>query len=77
MPISGIVLTLAEGDVTPLVDLLQAEPTLSLGEQVGNQLPAVLETEDEEQSNEIHDWLFQLPGVVNVDVVFVGLNDEE
>jgi hypothetical protein len=38
-------------------------------------LPVVLETENAQASEEVHDWLARLPGVFHLDVVFVGLEE--
>ena len=75
MPISGLVITLAEPEhADELRKRLESqEPRLSWGELQINQLPAVLETDSAQGSQTVHDWLLSQPGVVNVDVVFVGL----
>jgi nitrate reductase NapAB chaperone NapD len=77
MPISGLVITLATPDVTveQVRQVLAGEPSLSCGELLGDQLPVILETEDDQKSREVHDWLLSLPGVLQVDVVFVGLEE--
>ncbi len=74
MPISGLILTLADSvDVVELAQKLRlAEARLELGELQGTHLPAVLETDTPHQSREVHDWLLTLPGIQSVDVVFVS-----
>ena len=77
MPISGLVLTLADSrDAERLARDLQGQDSrLEFGELKGNHLPVVLETETAHQSREVHDWLLDQPGVLGVDVVFVSVDD--
>ena len=77
MPISGLVLTLADpSDAARLArDLLGQEPRLEFGELHGNHLPLALETETAAESRDVHDWLLGRPGVLGVDVVFVSVED--
>jgi len=77
MPISGLVLTLADpNDADRLArDLQCQERRLEFGELQGNHLPAVLDTETAHQSREVHDWLLEQPGILGVDVVFVSVDE--
>jgi len=79
MPISGLVITVAnEADTLVLVrSALALEPGLTLGETQGPRIPAVLEAADEDASKLAHDRLVRMPGVVQVDVVFVGFDEAE
>lgn len=79
MPITGLVLVL-ENPTETLEQTWQAlatRPEISCGELQGNHLPVVSETEQETASRDLHDWLSDLPGVLQVDVVFVGLDESE
>jgi hypothetical protein len=79
MPISGLVITLApDTDAGMLVRHLQkCDPRLEPGEVQGDRLPCVLETAHAGESQAVHEWLLQQPGVLSVDVVFVGLEEPE
>jgi hypothetical protein len=78
MPISGLVITVREtsGATGDVMRRLASEPRLACGEPQGNRLPAVLETAQAGESRAVHEWLLLVPGVVNVDVVFVGFEEE-
>lgn len=74
MPISGLIITLQAEPAThgSVVARLRTRHELTLGELTDRWLPAALETNDDAESREIHDWLMALPGVAFVDVVSVN-----
>lgn len=78
MPISGLVLTLADPAAAARLasDLQEREPRLEFGELQGNHLPLVLETASAHDSRQVHDWLLEQPGVLGVDVVFVSADQD-
>lgn len=77
MPISGLVISLTNSDQAEALvrHLREHEPRLEPGELQGDRLPCVLETAHPKESEAVHEWLLQQPGVLGVDVVFVGLED--
>lgn len=77
MPISGLVATLADdADREAIRAWVLQQPCLTLGEAQGNRLPLVLETDRATDSREVHDALLQVPGILQVDVVFVGFEED-
>lgn len=71
---SGLIITLQLEAATQAgtVARLRTRPGLTLGELTDRWLPAALETRDDDESREVHDWLMALPGVAFVDVVSVN-----
>lgn len=74
MPISGLVLTLADPDdrLAEFLASLATDARVSLGERFANQQPLTLETETEGESKDLVEEWSASPVVVHVDVVFVG-----
>jgi nitrate reductase NapAB chaperone NapD len=79
MPISGLVLTLAEDATRRQAALaaLEQHPAIRVGQPAGHRLPIVVETADSQEDVQIWDWLHTLPGVVLVDVVMVHFDQPE
>jgi hypothetical protein len=78
MPISGLVVTLAEDQAAQdaAVAAMSAHPAIEIGTRSFNQMPVVVETVDEEQDRLIWEWLHALPGVVMVVVALIHFDDE-
>lgn len=77
MSISGLVLTLSDDDSAgTVVSTLAADPRITLGEKFGRRLAIVAETSSVESDRELWDYLRGLPGITNVDVTFVHLDDQ-
>ncbi|MEQ1826744.1 MAG: hypothetical protein ABL921_12395 [Pirellula sp.] len=55
--------------------VIESIPAFTLGERFGMRLPIVIETIDGPTSRYWHEWLLALPGVSQVDVVFVSFDD--
>lgn len=74
MPTSGLIITLQPEPAAQatVVARLRTRPELTLGELSQRWLPVALETRDDDESREVHDWLMALPGVAFVDVVSVN-----
>ena len=74
MPTSGLIITLQPEPATQagVLARLRTRPELTLGEVRDRWLPAALETNDDAESREVHDWLMAQPGVAFVDVVSVN-----
>lgn len=75
--ISGLVVTLTSDAklVQAVVHSIKEQPALEIGKQKMQRLPLVLETNSPAESQEITDWLQNLPGVEYVDVAFVHLDE--
>lgn len=72
MPVSGLVITLADGaDLDPL----RALQPLSFGEAVGCRLPAVAETDDVLSEQALYEQIEALPGVLQLEVAFHDFSD--
>ena len=71
--ISGIVITTERDEraVSHVKRAIGARPEIELGESNGVKLPATLEADDESSARELVDWIQQIPGVSQVDVVCV------
>ena len=77
MPISGLVVVLS-GDLpsrASAIDALEREPVLTMGVLQANRQAIVLETDSQEEDQRIWAWLHSLPGVVMVEVAFVGFEN--
>jgi nitrate reductase NapAB chaperone NapD len=79
MWISSFVVTLAADDPQdhPVQRALESLPAFTLGERQGARLPVVLEAPDGATARYWHEWVEQLPGVVQVDVAFVSFDESE
>lgn len=79
MPISGLVVTLAEkpNDRASALMSLAAEARIEVGEIVGSRVPIVVETPSAEEDRQVWGWLHNLPGVLFVDVACIHFDDEE
>lgn len=73
MAISGLVITLSEHEAERAAALacIAKERALTLGQAHGLRLPAVLESDDRHHYQRCWDALVDLPGVLQVDLVFV------
>jgi hypothetical protein len=76
MWISSLVLTLdaMRPQPRPLEEVLAGIPAFTCGERHGARLPVVLESPDGPSARYWHQWLEQLPGVVQVEVAFVSFD---
>ena len=79
MWISSFVVTLpSEAEPAEAVlRALSAIPAFTLGERQGSRLPVVVETPDGSTSRYWHEWVEQLPGVIQVEVAFVSFDESE
>lgn len=77
MSVSGIVITIAENttDSRGVLTALEAEPQLQLGEPLQDRIPAVIDAPDASTAHAVVDRLRTLPGILAVDVIFVGTED--
>jgi nitrate reductase NapAB chaperone NapD len=79
MPISGLVVAFDAG-LGPHDDAiaqLAAHPSIDVGETNANRLAIVVESNSKEHDQEIWQWIQSLPGVIDINVAFVGFDDDE
>jgi nitrate reductase NapAB chaperone NapD len=77
MWISSFVVTLDSAVMPnhPVILALQAVTAFTLGEPYGCRLPVVAESPDGSTARYWHEWVEQLPGVVQVEVAFVSFDE--
>jgi len=77
MPVNGLLLTLSNN--AELADTARStiarRQEVSLGEASGHWQPLAVDTPDVGASNDFHEWLEALPGVEQVDVIYVGFDE--
>jgi hypothetical protein len=78
MPISGLVVTLADDSAAREVSLaaMREHPALEIGELNCGRVPVVVDSADEMEDRLVWDWLHSLPGVALVVVAFISFDDE-
>ena len=74
MPVSGLVVSLSDESQARVktLDTIGREPRITVGVLEANRLAIVLNTVSREEDQQIWGWLGSLPGVLFVDVAFVG-----
>ena len=77
MPVNGLLLTLSNN--TGLADAARSQiarrPDVSLGDASGRWQPLAVDTPDVKAAHDFHEWLEALPGVEQVDVIYVGFDE--
>lgn len=78
MAVSGLIVTLVEDAVIAqqAVATLSCDPRLVLGERSDRRVPLVAQTPSPGDDRELWDALRAMPGVENVDVAFVGFDED-
>ena len=78
MTTSGLVLTLEQDGRAraTVIAQLKRDSRITLGHDFGNRLPIMTETAAPGESEALFDWLFALPGVRFVDVVYVDFGGD-
>lgn len=78
MPISGLVVTLADDPSAREVCLaaLRDHPALETGALAGGRIPVVVDSSDEDEDRLIWEWLHLLPGVLLVVVAYISFDDD-
>jgi len=76
---SGLVITLSldANLAAQAIAALGARSEFTPGVRNDHWLPVAMEAHDDEHSREAHDWLYTLPGVEFVDVVYVNFGGDE
>jgi nitrate reductase NapAB chaperone NapD len=79
MTISGLLITLTDDPETSdaVITALQDDPRIDVGERLGPYLPVVADTTGKQESQRLWDELRELAGVINVNLAFAHLDDEE
>ena len=77
MPISGLLLTLSSDPdrASEALEHLQRRPGIELGDARGRWLPIATETSDSRSAREVHHWLESLPGIAQVEVIYVSFDE--
>ncbi len=78
MAISGLILTHTDDDsVNRVTSALEADRRVTLGERFGLRRAIVAQTSSAAEDRALFDELRALSGVLNVDVVYVHLDDDQ
>jgi nitrate reductase NapAB chaperone NapD len=77
MAISGLVITFLGEIHQSSIEAIASDNRFVLGESNGSRIAATLDTPDVETDREVIDWLEHLPGIIRVDVVYVGFDEEQ
>lgn len=74
MPVSGLVITICEETRLreDVIGDLSQHPQMTMGEMEGNRLAVLLDTPTRADDKASLKWLESLPGVMMVEVAFVG-----
>ena len=76
MPVSGLVATVTpSAEVEAVCRTLQREPAVQLGQPEGRRIPLVVDTPDRDTDKRVWQRLSATPGLLNLDVVFVGFDE--
>ena len=77
MPVNGLLLTLSADPA--LADAARAtistRPEATQGEMQERWQPLAVDTADVKAAHDFHEWLEALPGVEQVDVIYVGFDE--
>ena len=57
--------------------VIRSQPHITIGEQDGRLLSLAIEAISSAESEQVHDWIADLPGIESVEVVFVHRDDAE
>ncbi len=77
MPVSGLVATVEpSADVEAVRLALGREPAVQLGKTDGRRIPLVVDTPDPQTDKRVWQRLNAVPGLLHLDVVFVGFDED-
>ena len=78
MPVSGLVVSLSDRDDARenAIAAIRQESRIEIGAIHSRRMAVVMDTDSSDEDKELWNWLSTLPGVVFVDVVMVGFEDE-
>jgi hypothetical protein len=76
MPVNGLLATLATDSLQAdsVRALVAMRPEVTLGPARGRWQPLAVDTPDVKSAHDFHEWLEALPGVEQVDVIYVGFD---
>ncbi len=77
MPVNGLLLTLSPDPEIADAALarISTRPEVSLGDAQDRWQPIAVDTPDVRAAHDFHEWLEALPGVEQVDVIYVGFDE--
>lgn len=75
MPIIGAVLLMADPPEERLLQRLEADPRVTLGERFGCRLPIVLESDDKRADRSFWDALQAQPSILHIEFAFAEFSD--
>ncbi len=77
MPINGLLLKLSPDPAIAdaALTLISERPEASLGDTQDRWQPIAVDTPDVRAAHDFHEWLEALPGVEQVDVIYVGFDE--
>jgi hypothetical protein len=77
MPVNGLLLTLSpDPDLANSARIrISSRPEVSLGTAQDRWQPLAADTPDVRAAHDLHEWLESLPGVEQVDVIYVGFDE--
>ena len=78
MPVSGLVVTLCEEPQlrAAVFEAIGRDPRITVGVLEANRQAIVLDTASSDEDGQLWDWLNTLPGVMFVEVAFVGFEEQ-
>ena len=78
MPISGLVVVLdgPSGPHDETISKLSAHPAVEVGDVSANRAAIVVESKSKRDDQEVWNWVQGLPGVTDIQIAFVGFDDE-
>lgn len=79
MPISGLVVTFRSPvpEHSEAVGALRMIPEIDIGESAGSRLAIVIDSETKRRDQEIWSTLLQLPGVIDLAVAMVSVDEDD
>lgn len=75
MPVVGMVLKVEEGAMEMLRLCLSEDPHFTMGRSMGGMLPVVMESDSQQQEQDLLFWLWKLPGLLAADPVWADFSD--
>lgn len=77
MPVNGLMVTLSAdpGPAQHALESITAHADIQCGERHERWLGVAVESRDEQEAREVHAWLERLPGVEQVNVILVTLDE--
>ena len=79
MPVSGLVVTFSDDKLISdqAFNAIESNPQINIGPRNDKRMAIVLDTDSNLKDRFLWDWLNALPGVLFVDVVFVGFENAD